>query len=265
MREHLDEGALQAYLDAELESGEREAASRHLEACAGCREELDALKRLGPAVRQALEAADPQPPHPGAILWEIRRRRAAGRARAHRRRTAAVASLIVLLGAGLASAAPGSPIRDWWESRGAPTAVEPATLAGERAVEEAIEVRVLPAGGEILVSIHAMPPGSSLEIAIADAERAVVSAPAGVRFETGEGRVRVDAEGVAAGAIRVDLPGNARSEVRVDGRTYAIVADGELGQPGLEPFGSVDGVLRFEIPDLDENPTVEGTSGPDDG
>ena len=59
---HVEE-RLGAYLDAELEAGERAAVESHLHACASCREELAALREVHAALLRA------ELPEPEARYW----------------------------------------------------------------------------------------------------------------------------------------------------------------------------------------------------
>lgn len=257
MREHLDRGRLQAYLDGELDAVARQAATRHLETCERCRESLEAVEACSRVVREILEAVDPLPPDPRVILWQVRRRQAVSRARARRRRTAVAASLILLVGAGLAAAAPGSPIRDWWESRWNEPMVAPDVTPADVGTFDETQISVLPLDGAVLVSLESAGPGSPLEVEVADVDRVTVTAPSGARFETGAGHVQIDAADSVGGEIRIELPGRARSEVRVAGQLYVVVEDGQVERPGPEPSRSADGILRFEF--------APGSGSSDDG
>lgn len=56
---HLDDAALQAYMDAELASAEQQAAGRHLHGCTECRARLETLQARSGAISRALSALEP--------------------------------------------------------------------------------------------------------------------------------------------------------------------------------------------------------------
>ena len=267
MNTHLDEGTLQSWLDRELGPDARDAVDRHLDACMRCRGTLEDLRALEPRVRRALADLDEVPRDPGAVLWELRRRRAASRARAHRRRLTAAASILLLVGAGIAAASPGSPIRDWWDGRAAPE--EPPVPALDEAPAVATDraaVSVRPGPEGIIVSLTSLAPGSELEVSVREGERATLNAPAGIRFETGTGRVGADATDAGPGSVRVELPARGQAELRVDGEPWVIVTGGEIRLPGPTAREVRDGSVRFHIPaDGGGNGDPDGTSSGGDG
>jgi anti-sigma factor RsiW len=98
---------LDAYHDGELGRFRRWTVQRHLESCAGCREELAALTGIGGWVRESIDAA-PAPDVWSDIRWRLPARRA-GAARAARRSgwrgPASITFGVPALGAGVVASA----------------------------------------------------------------------------------------------------------------------------------------------------------------
>ncbi|MGE3273736.1 MAG: anti-sigma factor [Vicinamibacterales bacterium] len=95
---------LSAYLDGELEAGERAACEAHLAACASCRETLDDLRALvteAGALGLLLPPGDPWPAIEGRIVTG-RRARAARRISFSLPELALAASLLIAVSAGSA-------------------------------------------------------------------------------------------------------------------------------------------------------------------
>jgi anti-sigma factor RsiW len=125
---HVEEGLLQALLDGEVDAAAAAQVRRHLDGCAQCRSQLEALRAEAEWLEGVLRSID----HPAP---RIPVKAVAMRAR-HSRRTlrwAAVAALF-LLAAGTAYALPGSPVRRWIDqlvgSRGGTTAEPLPDVAG---------------------------------------------------------------------------------------------------------------------------------------
>lgn len=74
---HIDEGALEAYLDGETEEQERREVERHLETCIECRERLVEVTTLSRSVSALLAKLEPGPVQPPP--WRELEERAAER------------------------------------------------------------------------------------------------------------------------------------------------------------------------------------------
>ena len=231
---HLNEGQLLSLRDET--AAPEDGAQRHLEACAACRDALDASRKQGVAVAGALGALD-------ADSWDMEGARAKVRLRvshhaaavargsslpARRPRLAAWslsrAAGILLLAAAGASALPGSPVRSWIERVVAPPAEEapiptlaPATAPADAAAEaEEAGVRLPVSGSGLSVVLRGASPGTEIRVTWIAANEAALFAPVGSRFTSGEGRVEAF---LVPGAVRIELPrGAAPLSLEVNGR-----------------------------------------------
>ncbi len=247
MMEHPAEGTLQAYLDGEIQSEPREALDRHLAGCGACRRSLAELDQLAGQTRRALALVDREPPSMEAARWEARRARATYRSRAHRRRLATAASVILLAGAGWVAAMPGSPIRNWWDSRSVAELSAPAEeqITGPEGIERAV-VGVQLLDGRVSVSLDGVPRDSRIEVRLTDTEGVRVSAPAGSRFETGPGRMLVRIDGLE-GDLTVELTAAAvLADVQVNDRLVLRKSGDEVSYPGPEPTRLQGGSVQFQ-------------------
>lgn len=230
--DHPGDGPLQTYLDRELDMEAAEAVERHLLRCPECQERLDELDHARETVSAALAELDPpagETEDLDAARWEVRKRYAGRRGQVQRQRLATAAVVVLLLGAGVASAMPGSPIRDW--------------LVGDEPAESAVEVVPEEAGaalavelenGEARVELRELGAGVTLEVRMHTDERLEVEAPVGARFETGAGWIRVSG-GHEEGTMRIRIPEEAREvEVTVDGATRVELREGRLLVDGSE-------------------------------
>ena len=139
---HLDEGALQALLDGELDAAAVVAVRQHLDACGDCRTRFEELRQDEELLRRVLPALD-QPRNAISAGQLISRARA--ERRLHRLRWAAVIAFLVI-GAGALYAVPGSPLRRWIDQ-----------LAGRRAAVEAPAGVALPPGARFHITFAATP------------------------------------------------------------------------------------------------------------
>jgi hypothetical protein len=224
MMRHPDEGLLQAYLDSELVFDEARDVERHLLHCRECEDHVSALARAGTDVSAALAVLDPDPgslPEPGAVLWEIRGRRARERSGRHQRRAAVAAGLALVLGAGAAMAFPGSPLRDWLQGEPEPpvavTMAQPEEVSLSLALVDGsarVELPVAPAGLRVLARSGASGP-------------LTVAAPSGARFEHGAGWIRIH-DAASDGVLRLTLPAGARAiELRIGGTAHRLTPQAE--------------------------------------
>lgn len=235
---HASDDILLAFLDREVEAGERYEIGEHLDRCEACAARLAELRAASHHTREALEALDVGPPWSGmparladaasgeaeaesirpiATAPSTRRaRRLSGRA------MAVAASLVLLLAAG-AWAIPGSPIRDWL-SRSAAVVAE---LFGSGGAETAVVgtqddagsgVFVEPLNGEVRVSVHGPDAGALVRISVTDAAHASVRATGG-RYRVGPGSIEILEP---SGEIAIEIP-RATSEARVEIDGHVVV------------------------------------------
>lgn len=266
---HLTAAEVLAVRDGEDGPSTEEHRS-HLEACASCREAVDAARLRAKRVEAAL------PPGPDLSRTDLDVARARVRARlgagsgsgsrgadaGRERRVAppvgawgglgslARAAGLVLLLAGGAAAFPGSPVREWLDARfGESTvAVAPATEAeAETAAAAPAEtgIRLLVESGPVEVGLRGLAPGDRVVVERADGPELAVFAPDGSRFRSADGGVEAEAAG---GPVRVRLPsGVAPVTLRVDGRVWLRWTEAGAATPG--PLVEDDaGRLVFEVP-----------------
>lgn len=164
---HIDEGALQAYLDGALDeypTREADHVRRHLEACAVCRERLESERSVRDRATEILGLARPDVSAPA--LEDLR---AHVRARVPRRSPTAVrvrrigwaASIVLAVGTG-------------WVLRGTRVGTDDSAEAMTSLLEGASDERTTPAQGE---------PGSSDQLGGPDAVEGPDADPAGTGLE----------------------------------------------------------------------------------
>lgn len=224
MMRHPDEGLLQAYLDRELGFDEARVVERHLLHCLECDDQLNALARAGMEVADALALLDADPaslPEPGAVLWEIRGRRARERSGRHQRRAAVAAGLALVLGAGAAMAFPGSPLRDWLQGEPEPPVAVTMTQPEEVSLSLAL------VDGSARVELPVAPPGLSVLARSGASGALTVAAPSGARFEHGAGWIRIH-DAAPDGVLRLTLPAGAWAvELRIGGTVHRLMPQAE--------------------------------------
>lgn len=237
---HLDDGALLALLDGELDAEAQRHAEAHAGSCAECAERRDELVGAGRRLSAMLEAGDA--PSPWAEMPEALRRahrdaprsitsaRSSRRARSSRagwvgRRSIATAAGLTLMLAAGAYAFPGSPVRGWVDD-----GIESiTTLLGagdsEPAESRPSVVSVEPDGGSVRVSVIGASAGLRVTITLTDASSAAVSArQASFRVESG----LIEITG-ASGDLIISLPrGAVAGSVEVNGVEVARLEGGEL-------------------------------------
>jgi hypothetical protein len=181
-----------------------------------------------------------------AALADTRARAEAGRRRMALRWAAAV--LLTVGAAGVAVAAPGSPILRWvtalvehMSGRGDRPATTPAAQGGEQ-LREMAGIAVAP-GDSFTISFAAVPAGGVALVSFGEREEILVQArPGAARFTTEPDRLRIEARS-AADTFAIEIPRTAaRVEVRTGG-TRLLVA--ELGRvfPALAP----DSLGRYQV------------------
>ncbi len=234
---HVDEGALQALLDGELSAEERYGADRHLEGCAACRAELNALRSASGELAGALSLLDRRTPRARGSVPAQPRARPHPRAWRRGRSLARAAVLVLGFAAAASATIPGSPVRGWLGGILAPeretvALSEPAgpgpapetriAAAAKEAPDEEAGISVLPAGGEVRIVLRRASPELVVRAVLVDRPRAGVFArgdAASARFGTGAGRIEV--EGAGPGELRIELPRAAyHASVVVNGTPY---------------------------------------------
>lgn len=245
--EHLSEAELQAWIDRELDPAEHGRVNRHLEDCAACRRDLQALRSAAETFSGAMldydaalaaEQADEAIPTGAPATHD---RIADGPARFLPRWVGRVAALVLLLGAAAAAAmVPGSPLRGLFvdeepDSPPAPAAVEiPAPIP----VDAGASITVRPHENRLTVRIRDFPPGTRLVLRLVDRDVAVASLPdeaSDARFIVASGVLDVVGPGASAqgsaqaGTVTLRLPRLLESGVvELDGEAVARVDDGRL-------------------------------------
>jgi len=233
---HIEDGALLAFLDGELEATEREAVEAHVSVCSGCTERRDELRFVGKRVSAELETLDE--PSPWTELPENLRQasreavrpissaRSVRAGRVGRRSVATAAGLLLVLAAG-AYAIPGSPVRGVVD--GAVAAV--ASLVG---LGDETPVDPGPAGvsvklrdGAVRVVVLGATPELRVTVSATRGEQAVVMAR-DPRFRVESGLLEISDP---TGELEITLPLGAQSAtVEIDGSVVARVEGGQLAR-----------------------------------
>lgn len=240
---HIDEGSLQAYLDAELRLEERWRAERHLEACDACRGQLAALRETAAEFSAEVSCLDAAPmARRHAVGWP--RRRSGGQLR---RMLPQAAVLLLFVGAAASATVPGSPVRRWIleiasprpEAVGAPTAVPSSPVVGappSAAAEAEAGLSVEAEGGRVDVVLHEAR-DVRVRATMVEGSRAGVfgtGAAAASRFRGSTGRVEV--VGAHGGVLRVEVPRRAaRARVVVNGVEVLRLEAGKLEMEATAP------------------------------
>ncbi|MCG8466884.1 MAG: hypothetical protein MJB57_01550 [Gemmatimonadetes bacterium] len=231
---HVEDGALLALLDGELEGAEREALEARVNDCSELASRLDELRFATRGVTASLEALDEPSPWteiPDALrhaardaVRPIESARSARGARVGRRSIATAAGLTLLLAAG-AYAIPGSPVRGLVD--GAVSAVASLMGIGDDAPVDPgpAGVAVDLADGGVRVLITGASESLRLEVVTIGGDRAVVTTR-DPRFRVEMGLVEITEP---TGDLKVALPlGADRGVVEVDGVAVATFEAGRL-------------------------------------
>jgi anti-sigma factor RsiW len=258
---HATEGLLQAYLDDEVADAARAEIAGHLDACAACAAEAEALVAVNAQAHQALMMLD-APVSASAALVSVRQRAAAAPARRGAgglRGSLSRAAGLVLLTVGAASAAiPGSPVRSWLA--GAWDRVS-SLFVGDRAVQ-VVETPVAPppaeaapeayaavalAEGQVRVLVSAPTGPATIRVRLVAGQRAAFqSTDTSVRFVSATGRLEIT--GLGAGEATIDLPRSARlATVEIAGRTVVRAEDGRL-LPLVSVASATDDEVVIRVP-----------------
>ncbi|CAN5730375.1 hypothetical protein BH23GEM6_BH23GEM6_21710 [soil metagenome] len=232
MNPHLSEGDLQRMLDEERSHGDATGAETHLAGCPACRADLGELESKFATISQRLTLLDPPDVSLDLAHAGLHRRLASSRPklwRGHLQR----AALFLLALSGIASATlPGSPVRQWVESRWSDTtAAEPvATLPETSDHEISAGASVRPVDGEIILAVDRASPSLRIRVRLADQAALSVRGigeAADAKFRLGRGRITVEHSG--GGALDVVVPRTARRvTVTVNGERVLLKEDGQL-------------------------------------
>jgi hypothetical protein len=212
---HLDEDQVQRLLHGELGSSS-EAARAHLAACVACRERVAVAQREEADVFGLLTAVDdPVPSVDAAVIQK--------RARApDARRLSWAAGIVLALGiAGVAYAAPGSPVQRWV------TALVGRLRSGPGVTQQAPPTRASPLGmagvavdpgHNLLIAFTSTQTAGDVLVRMTDSTQVVVRAPSGsATFSSDADRLVID-NGAGSGTFEIDLPRSApRVEISVRG------------------------------------------------
>jgi hypothetical protein len=203
---HLDEERLQRLLDGELDGGAASSARAHLDSCDPCRAQVAAAERERAEVERLLSRLDG--PVPALSPYDIMTR--AGSAGLGWARRAAV----VLMGLGLAGvayAAPGSPVPAWLRALTgrADRAHETPPTGRQDSVqtrEPAVSGIAVDPGPRLVIVFPSPPPGARAQVSLSDTGGVVVRALTGrASFSSGVDRLVVETADSAA-AFQVVVP-----------------------------------------------------------
>jgi hypothetical protein len=221
---HPTEEALLALAHGELDDAAAAAIRAHCAGCAACTARGAAVRAEDAEIGRLLGALHrpvPRLPVP------------AGRARASRRRSAALAASLALLVAGAAAAAvPGTPLNRWLRSRldgappTAPRAAPPASASIPPSPTQAASGVELPTSRSLVVAFAAPEAHGVVSIARTVRPDAALRAYGGdVAYQVGGGRISVNNRR-AAGRYALEVPaGLGQLTVTVAGR---VVFDSAL-------------------------------------
>lgn len=224
---HLDEAQVQGLLHGELAPAYEVAAREHLEQCDVCRDGVAAAAREEAEVFALLGAVD----HPAPVIEAQAIARRAGAPSA--RRLPWAAGIVVALGvAGVAYAAPGSPLprlvsalSAWVRPKpeparpAAPPSPAPSAVAG---------VAFVP-GERLLIVFTSSQSEGAAHVRLTDSAQVVVRAPSGAAtFSTDTDRLVIDNRG-SAGTFEIQVPRAApRVEIVVDDTRRLLIERGVL-------------------------------------
>jgi hypothetical protein len=240
---HLGDEEIQRWLHGEIDGVARSEAARHLEGCSTCRQRLEEAGRDEAEIFALLSAVDHPAPKVSPDILMVSRSATASWIR----RAALIA--LAVGGAGVAYAAPGSPVPDWIRSIGAVLANRPASPVA--APEPPSPSDAAPTGG-IAVAPHdrfsirfaSEQARGTAAVTLYDGPDIVARSVNGVaRFMTDVDRLTVSNEGSAAD-YDIQVPRNATwVEVRVAGRRLLLKRGADV-----ESDVRADSVGRYVLP-----------------
>lgn len=241
---HLDDERLQRLLSGELEPGVEASIRGHLATCGPCRDQMTAARREAAEVSRLLGFLDHPAPRldPEDVMHASRGVLGWGRRAA-----------LVFLGLGLAGvayAAPGSPVPGWLRSiatparpaltRAVPIAPQP-TPSGDPGVSG---IAVSP-GERLAILLPSPPTGASAYVSLSDTADIVVRVVSGkASFSSGIDRLLVETADSTA-VFRILVPRTAsRVEIRAGG-SRLFLKQGPRITASAEP--SADGVYALRV------------------
>jgi len=220
---HLNEEQLQRLMHDELAWTEVTPVREHVAQCAACRDGLDAARRDEHEVLQLLVFVDHAPPPVSAATLIAR-----ARSREWSWMGRAAAILLAVSVAGVAWAAPGSPVRAFfgnaveWMRRGPGSASHRAPAPAPPAVAG---IAVAP-GSRLVILFTAAQAGSAAHVSLTDGEDVVVRAPVGAAaFTSNDDRLVIE-NARSSATFEVEIPRTApHVEIRIAGKP-AFTKDG---------------------------------------
>jgi hypothetical protein len=230
---HLDDGALQAFLDHEIGPDERAAMAEHLLGCEACHARYEELTQANALVTQSIALLDVEGAAMATDAAPVARR---VRARTGTASFVRAAGLVLALAAAASAAVPGSPVRQWVAnaiesapSPSAPLVSRDAPGPAEPAAPAPAGLSIGPAAGALAVVLRDVE-GSSIRLSPATGSHATVSvtgADPDPRFRTAAGRIEL--RNGAGGVVNVSLPLSVDgARLEVNGRLYAESRGGSL-------------------------------------
>jgi hypothetical protein len=236
---HVEEGVLQAYLDAEVTAGARAEIDKHLQSCSACNAELHRLRSASVLFSHALKQADVAAPVLAAQVQLAAAHKLERKlpttvpAPQPRRALARAAMFIVGLAAVASAAVPGSPVRAWISTALTRAGLldDPQSSAGpaltgeapavERGTPEPTVFFIEPVDGRVRVVLTNVKPAATVTVQPTDASRVeveVTGAAAKAHFESTSGRLAIT--GVEGGTVVVKVPRSLpNATVEQDGQT----------------------------------------------
>lgn len=234
---HLSDAELQAWIDEELDAGDRVHVADHLASCSDCRNLLNELRATAALFSQALEMHDEDLRRPSDHERPVRR--SGGIWTLPRWVGRAAAVTLLLGGAAVAAVIPGSPLREriLGTDDVAPSSAPEARATSVPDVSPGASIMVRPLEGRLRIRVMQYPVGTRIRIALTDGADAVASLPDGepnARFVVAAGLLEVLGPGhnsVPQEDIGVDLQlprGIQSGVVELNGVVAARVSNGRI-------------------------------------
>lgn len=227
---HPDASTLLSYADGELPSAERASIRQHLTACEACGAVVQEAEWGRDEIDMLLRAVDHSPAPVSAATVVRRVRRAETRRTSSLRRAAGI--VLALIAAGVAYAAPSSPVRAWireWVRAPATAESSRPVDVSARELQNVMAGIAVPAGESLVIQFAAPQQSGAIRVTVVDSTTVVVRAPqAAATFSSSEGRLLIDNAGSTA-SFDIQLPRSAPSiEIRVGDRSLLSSRGGQL-------------------------------------
>jgi hypothetical protein len=230
---HLDDEQVRRLLDAETSPSDDRELRDHIGICAECRERLAAAERDDRELAALLGLLDHPAPRPDlqAVVASARRdRRSWGRL--------AAGLLLALTAAGVAYAAPGSPLPGWtralagWVERQV-DASEPATAPSVPAASVGSAGVAIAPGATLEIAFTTVAPDARLSVALYDGTEVRVRAPSGAASFTSDAD-RLVVDGARPGTtFEIEIPRAARRvEISAAGTRVFLKEGGRVTAKG---------------------------------